>query len=1026
MEHTVPLYERRSRAKLKREKQLRKVKGQVLHLGWSARLGGPSRARAVGSSSYAAHLEDANAGDTQVGVPPLEVPPVGALPEIRADESNASSLPFTHAKRLFLSISRKRDEELLKRVSSAQLVHVCVFMVKKNVRCRPVEEEFLRRVSVSAAVSEEAVNPVGFALDAPLLRADNLLHLLEFIHHIGLNNLGARQRGCPAWRFSHLKRVYNALLSEAINGMMLSKGHLMEIIRINDRYLHFDESLFNYIDGTIASTFHTYDEHDVACLCRHLNKILFFFSLQRHGVRCDMNVHRLVKRYVCKSLVFSPEVGQHRWGGPLGGVAPPHGGDAVPPCSGGATPPSGSPLLLHPFRELIRRSSLVQTLNRELSRSAHEYKYYNLVELLEFYSLFEVKKKEMVKRLINEIDKHINIMRYGYHAKALILLSLNRKHLDGENEKSVRRLIRRTSQMLHFYWPVEFIIETIIACCSFLERGNKTLRNLFLYLKGNIKKCIHPVLLVNLLKSLASRRLHEMTVCTQIEGYVKERRDSIHEVHEMHVVHILKYLALLNHPSDKLFVFFLSSEGALSRVARLPSESLVNLLHVVSHYRGGHRSGGAFRVGNILVRSSAAVFFSEYVMFLLLRRGWHGNWANRGAQGEGTTHTVHEEKTSPNVRGEANHSGAPHLPRMATLVQLLNALTNLKVTNQDMLHYVVSHLQGGLPHVGESHVVTLFQFFSEHLINCPSVGEALTRQTYVYLHHLARETIMKLPEEYLLHCAFATLTYYFVDHIMKKNRKNVNLLEKMMIIFGRKIRAGLNILTEENEEKKASSELLHVISAVLKRIYGKIERRLPDELFTLCTHVERHVTARGDTVRGGRNHKMASGQCFLFFFSDLFKSKKIPHFVNYFSYPYTIDMVIPGGADTGGVAEQSGKRPRALFLIDRFDQMYLRNVPVGRFFGEEAVQMGERRSGQTGERRSDQLGEQQSGQRGERRSDQMGEDPSGAHRTAERVYQNEDVRTCLKPYEAIREWFLSSQNFAVSYVSLADWAGKHM
>ncbi|EUD66234.1 hypothetical protein C922_03429 [Plasmodium inui San Antonio 1] len=1062
IEHTVPLYERRSRAKLKREKLLKKAKIQVLHLGRSARLeGGASTAR-VGSTSNTAHLGSSSyTGHMELphGAIRTEDPHVKELPELKMEQLNASSLTFTHAKRLFLIIRRKGNEALLKHVNNEHLVHVCVFMVKKNVRCRPVEEEFLRRVgyAVGEEVGEEvdgtssraAASPPG----DPLLRADNLYHVLEFIHHIGLNNVSVRQSGYHAWGFTKLKRIYNALLSQITNKMILSKGDVMEVLRINDKYLHFDECLFDYIDGTIESTFDTYDEHEVASLCRHLNKILFLLALQRHGIKCDLKVHRLVKRYVCKSLVFSPEAGQEKWEeqqkwqeqqkseghrpweghrsseAQLGDVVPPHVDDPVARC-----PEASPPSPLHTFRERIRKSSLVKTLNKELSKSAHEYKYYNLVELLEFYSLFQIRRKGMVKRLINEVDKYINIMKYGYHAKALILFSLNRKHLDEENQKSIRRLIRRTSQMLHFYWPVEFILETIIACCSFLDKGNKTMRNLFLYLKGNIKKCVHPVLLVNFLKSLAATQIQEWTVCNQIVNYVKEKKDFIDEIY---VVQILKYLSVLNYPNDELFVSFLTGDRVLSRFSRLPSESLVNLLHVVNHYRGVPPSGGEkdFRLGNILVRSCASVFFSEYVMFLLLSR--------RGTtKRQGMENTV-EERTNHNVHGEVHHNGgtsllqdvtslpkeATSLPQDATspphadaFVQLLNALTNLKITNLDMLHYALSYLQGGgLPCVEQSHVVTLFQFFSEHLINCPSAGESLTREIYTYLHQVAKKTIMKLPEEYLIHCAFSVLAYYFVDIVLNKNKKNVDLLEKMMIIFGHKIRAGLNLLTEENEEKKASSELMHVISAVLKLIYEKIEKRLPDELFTLCTHVQKHLTAiGGEAVKAGRDQKIPTGQHFIFFFSDLFKSKKIPHFVNYFSYPYTIDIVIPGWGDKGGLGEES--RQRALFLIDSFDQMYLRNVPVGRFFGEVGrEQMGKHGSGQMEEQPISQMEEQRICQMGKQR-----DDPTREHRTGEVVYQNEDVRTCLKPYEAIREWFLNSHNYAVSYVSVADWESKYM
>ncbi|SCP03880.1 conserved Plasmodium protein, unknown function [Plasmodium ovale] len=921
---------------------------------------------------------------------------------------------FTHVKKLYFFVTRRENKGFIAQMSNENLLKLCILMNMKKLRSLPIEEEFLRRVSCTS--SEEIGRENNFSIDE-----HNFLYIFEFIHHIGLNNLHAVRKseyngGGKNWGFGQLQAVYTSLFDNLTNRVVLRKDEVIELFSINDRYLYFSKPLFAYVDSTISTNFRTLSEDDITYICKHLNKMMFCFSLLKSGISINQDVLRLVKRYVCKSIVFSGILYPHRditveepnnlvntkWDEREKIIAISEGKCQTVLQPGGkklrddlSTKFSNTDIKIYDdFQETIKRSTFVRTLNRELRKCIHEYKYYNLIDIFEFYTLHKVRNDSMLRRFINETEKYVNVMQYGYHAKALILFSMNIHNMEEENQKTVRKIVRRISHMLTFYWPVEFIIETIIAC-SYFSCKDKIYKNLFLYLKNNIKKCIHPVVLISLLKSMSSIKKMNFTIFHQTINYVKKNMDRIHI---NYIVYILKYMSLQNYRNFSFFLSFLSHEMVFSKISQLPNEGLVNFFYLIFHYSELlEKRGSNVTINNVIVKSNLSIFYTEYVLFLLLLRG------------ESKLHDTRNTTKLSNVREEIESSGdwrkldsderefsqwgeeetAEHKQNpnpsspldVNTFVFLLKICTNMKITNLNILHYSLNFVHNNLNIFNESHIAILFQFFSEHIINfVSSVGDRTTRTTYSYLLTIMRNNIVKIPDHHLPHCTFAVISFYFAEIVLNNSTRNTDLLENMLSMCCSKMRGAKKLLTDENEEKKASYELLNIISEVLQKLYVKMERRVPDELFNFCKHVKREYS---DIKENIKNKNIRTSEQFVCFFSDLFRNKKINHFVKFLSYPYTIDIVIPNG-DVQNLCSQK----KAIFVIDKLDNLYLKNVQMTDFFEDYFLA----KEGIVNE----------------------------TWKGEKKVYEN-DTTACLKPYEAIREWLLTRSNFSVSYMSISEW-----
>lgn len=198
-----------------------------------------------------------------------------------------------------------------------------------------------------------------------------------------------------------------------------------------------------------------------------------------------------------------------------------------------------------------------------------------------------------------------------------------------------------------------------------------------------------------------------------------------------------------------------------------------------------------------------------------------------------------------------------------------------------------------------------------------------------------------------------------------------------MTMLCNKMRGGLKIVIEQyetNEQKKIIYELLNIISQMLQMLYMTMERRMSNELFDFCKYIKKEYFEINEDIT---SEKDRASQQFTLFLSDLFRNKKIAHFVKYFYYPYMIDIVMEENTNE----ESPAHKKKALFVIDNIENLYLKNVQITEFFEHcNSENVGEKKI----------------------------------------VYEN-CATTCLKPYYFLREWFLNNSGFSILYVSMDDW-----
>ncbi|CAD2112073.1 hypothetical protein YYG_04293 [Plasmodium vinckei petteri] len=1086
-ENVVPLYERKSREKFKKLKLLKKIKTKNLYLNNNVinnLIANKNKLRNIVSKDSFQILyqpkynlfdkEDVEKCDTNSDINPngflsilneiclLEKPNEKATQELthengsenesRISELNQDLVTYTHLKSFYFFITKKNNHDMIKYVNNTNLLKLCIFMNTKNVRNYLIEREFLKRLCKEGGQEEG---------ERFYSTKTNIFYVFEFIHHIGLNNVKKERSGVAVpelsnsfiWPFSKLENLYTLLFTNLTNNLILENNDIIKIILLGDKYLYFNKIIFNYLDSTISMRFEKFDEHDITFICKHLSKILFSISIAINNISYSQQIHRLIKRYVCKSLIFSSKTNIELM-------------EKESYREKNITT-FEQIKAYNSFKDLIKKSSFVHTLNCELKKCVHEYKYYNLIDLFEFYTIFEINKKGMLKRFINEIDKYINIMKYGYHAKALILFSLNKKCLEEENEKVIRRLVRRIPHMLNFYWPIEFVVETIIAC-SYFECKDKTYKQLFLYLKNNIKKSIHPIVIINLLKSMSIINKINFTIFHQIMNYIKfdlKKNNNI-KINISYVIYMLKYMSKLNYNDSEFFYFLLSQNNVFKQIKDLSNESLINLFYLIHKNIDYLKNKNNFFINKIYIKNSIANFYIEYIFYLILNREnffnpkildtnennctyveerklkweigidrhitkfvFHYNETNNQLpfdkkentitcdkfmsinnekldetknEKENTTLSVEDKdklstsefednRLDENIKKNCMVIEGKNTTRfydkkleefsfdINTFIYFLKVCADLKITNINIFYYCINYVHGHINLFNENDVIILLQFFSEQYINFfSSIQESQIRILYSYLNEILKKNILHMHDSHLPRCAFSVISFYFVEIVLKKNvcPNNIDLLEISMAMLCNKIRGGLQIFIETyetNEEKKITCELLNIISQMLQMLYMKMERRMPNELFDFCKHIKKEYFEINEDVTSEKDR--ASHQ-FTLFLSDLFRNKKIAHFIKYFYYPYMIDIVME--EDPNG--DSPTHKKKALFVIDNLENLYLKNVQVTSFFENEGENLSEK----------------------------------------EITYES-GVTTCLKPYYFFREWFLNSSGFSVLYVSMDDW-----
>ncbi|CXI09102.1 conserved Plasmodium protein, unknown function [Plasmodium berghei] len=992
----------------------------------------------------------------------------------RITKLNQELVNYTHLKSFYFFITKKNNHDVVKYINNTNLLKLSIFMNTKNIRNYFIEKEFLKRLCKEGLQNNEKKKDGKNEMEQTenhifYFSKINIFYVFEFLHHIGLNNVKKERIVIEAhdmvnyhmWSFSKLENLYTLLLKNLTNNYILENNDIIKLLLLGDRYLYFNKNLFNYLDSTISMRFENFDEHDITFICKHLNKILFSISIGINNINYDQKIHRLIKRYVCKSLIFSNKTNVELL--------------EKESCKEKNIAISEQIKTYNSFKDLVKNSSFVHTINCELKKCVHEYKYYNLIDLFEFYTIFEIKKKGMFKRFMNEIDKYINIMKYGYHAKALILFSLNKKYLKEENEKTVRKLIRRIPHMLNFYWPIEFVIETIIAC-SYFQCKDKTYKQLFLYLKNNIKKSVHQIIIINLLKSMSIINKINFTIFHQIMNYIKYdiTKNNNTKININYTIYMLKYMSKLKYIDSEFFYFLLSQNNVFKQIKDLSNESLINLFYLIHKNIDYLKKKKKNFINKIYIKNSIANFYIEYVFYLILNREnffnlkklktnenicvhvekgklkweigikkyvtnlfFHYNESNNQLpfekkeskiiydkfistnnekfektknvkentilsiddKDEISSFEFKDNKVNENIKihhidiDEKNTAGLyakklEEFPEKCsqfsfdinTFIYFLKVCTDLKITNINILNYCINYVHSHLNFFNEHDVIILFQFFSEQYINFfSSIQESQIRILYSYLNEVLRKNILHIHDHHLPQCAFSVISFYFVEIVLKKKvcPNNIDLLEILMAMLCNKMRGGLQIFIEKyepNEQKKITYELLNIISKMLQMLYMIMERRMPNELFDFCKHIKKEYFEINEDIT---SEKDRASQQFTLFLSDLFRNKKIAHFVKYFYYPYMIDIVIEENTNEDFLTHKK----KALFVIDNLENLYLKNVQITEFF----------------------------------------ENCHSENASEKKLVYENCTTTCLKPYYFLREWFLNSSGFSVLYVSIDDW-----
>ncbi|EUT85570.1 hypothetical protein PFAG_02931 [Plasmodium falciparum Santa Lucia] len=302
-----------------------------------------------------------------------------------------------------------------------------------------------------------------------------------------------------------------------------------------------------------------------------------------------------------------------------------------------------------------------------------------------------------------------------------------------------------------------------------------------------------------------------------------------------------------------------------------------------------------------------------------------------------------------------------------TFIYFLKGFINLKINNIDALYFSLQYINSTNKKLFHyNHMVILFQFFSEQFITFfPLLKKKkkkrektnwLVQKFYYDIYEITKNNISKMCDFYIPHCTFSVLSILFIETIILNNQSNIieieifQVIENILIMFCNKMRGSTKLLVEQGEDKKCDSQLLHMISCILQKLYIKMNKRLPDELHKFCTHVQKNYEIRENVKDIEKRHV----QEFISFFSNILKSKKINHIINYQLYPYNLDIVIiphDHNQNINGTLQKTKikhdekekqcinthdqlciennnkkkKKKKTIFVIDNMDNMYLKN-----------------------------------------------------------------------------------------------------
>lgn len=947
LDHLVPLFERKSRIKFKREKILKKIQVQIQSIQRNKKnhqqLFKESGIIDNAIVEQIKGIEECFLKLQKEQYKKNENPIIEK--SIQEDISRKTllllskeNLYFMHIKRIFYFINKSENTILINYIPHTNFVKICVFMKKKHIRNEIIEKEFLKRTQICIEQKNDFCNE------------HNFIPILEYIHFIGLNNISCFKTFRRFVTFKKLQIIYNDLMDSILPTLFEIKD-IMEIIRVNDTYLYFNEALFNHINEMICSDFPSFHEHTIVSICKHLSKMLFFFAIQEQNIPYTFHVHQLLKRYICKSIVL------------------PNGFFIKSIENSDIKRREEEPVIQQEsFKRLIQKSPLVKILNEELKMHIHEYKFYNLVDMFEFYTIFEIKNENMIKRFFNEVSKCINLMKYGYHSRVLILFSVNRKWINQlemeereELDKYIKRIIRRIPYMLNFRWPIEIIIETMIACSTF-HFTKIIFKDLLIYMKNHIYSCIHESLLVSLVKGLMNVGKAHYILCSQILLYLKQNIERVDMKYAITILHHLSYLEY----SDTHFVYFLLTykNRIIEKIESLSFKYITQLMHVLCYYRTFLENIKQVQVGPIQIQSNVFIFFVELVLSQFIIKTIKP-FCDRTVPTEPLLDECRMIKWTPDE-----------------FIYFLYGINQMKITNEEIFKCAIDYLENHVKEFNQMHITTLLQFCSEQLLFPTFIDNIQRRKIYMNLKEILNHHIYKLSEDLLPRSIFFLVGFLFEEGILKNEKTNIDLVEDMLIMCCNKFTGGSKILKKMNEEEtEGSVHLLHVIVTYLKKYYLHIQERMPNEIFFFCNHVKQEYSRNSKQLK---HHQMEFNveeehHRFFEYFSTLLKNKKIDHFLKYEIDPFILDIVL---------VNEKGIKDKALFIVNSMNILYIYQFKFSSLLHDL------------------------------RNKNNLTIHNNGMNNY---VYTNELFNPTLNLYEIMKEWFLKTEQLSVSYVSKDQW-----
>ncbi|ORM39541.1 uncharacterized protein BXIN_2923 [Babesia sp. Xinjiang] len=212
---------------------------------------------------------------------------------------------------------------------------------------------------------------------------------------------------------SELSPVYHIMVDKLVSGdIFITERELDDLLFVYQRLAVCDRRILTYCSDRISQHFDCFSDNEVCNFARYLVN----------------SVHaRRKRREIGAGVDYSHEFET-----------------------------SEATALLDGFE--VNSSAFLHCLESNMPIYLHQYSYFNLVDLGEFYHVFNIQSDVRV-RFSTELWKYLYTLRYGYPIKALVVLS----KLGLAERKTFGRLIRNIPHTLAFRWPLSLVSECLVS-----------------------------------------------------------------------------------------------------------------------------------------------------------------------------------------------------------------------------------------------------------------------------------------------------------------------------------------------------------------------------------------------------------------------------------------------------------------------------------------------------------------------------------------------------------------------------------